>query len=401
MRILQINKFFYRRGGADHHFFDLSDLLKSKGEEVIHFSMKHPDNLSSPYEKFFVSEVNFEKTTVDSVLKSGRVFYSAEANKKLDRLIKETKPDIAHAHLVYHQLPPSLLEVLKRNNVPVVMTIHDWKPICPNYLLYTEGRPCARCKDKKYYHCLQYKCVEDSYAKSFLASMESYFHHAKRYYEDCVDMYVAPSRFVKEMFLSFGWKESKIKVLPHFLPDSFSRVSVPPANPVLASFAYIGRLSKEKGADRLVKYWAKKRVNHQLDVYGSGPLENDLARFLEKNKIQNIRLMGRAARESINFSKYTAIIIPSEFYETFGLVAIESWARGVPIIARDSGGLAELMESSKAGLAFDWENDSLAKALDEIRDERFRQNAVSYMRSSHRPDDYYEKIMSVYRQIAA
>ena len=134
MRILQVNKYNYLRGGSEKYFIELSKELERAGHQVAIFSMRHPKNLPSLWEKYFVSRVSFsENSLYYSLLRPFRVLYSFEAKRKFSKLIKKFKPDIIHIHNIYHQISPSILPVAKKYNIPVVMHLHDYKLICPNY----------------------------------------------------------------------------------------------------------------------------------------------------------------------------------------------------------------------------------------------------------------------------
>ena len=401
MKILQVNKFFYRRGGADHHFFDLCDLLKKNGDEVSIFSMRDKRNQSSIYEKFFVSNVEFEKLTMKSFINLFRIIYSFEAKRKITALIKKEKPDIAHLHLFYHHLSPSILTALKKAGIPTVMTLHDWKAICPNYSLFTEGLPCERCKGGKYIECAKHRCIHNSLLQSAWASLEAYIHHAKKYYENYIDLYIAPSEFVKDKFIEFGWSKNKIRVLPHFLSPEFGIIDEPYPAPNKKCFAYIGRLSKEKGIDRLVQWWIKNKIKSNLEIFGDGPLFEEIKDALNNTQIKNIHLHGQTKKEKIFeiIRDVTAVIIPSVGYETFGLTAIESMAKGLPVVASNRGALSELIGSSGGGVLFDFDNDDLNEALNKSSDYSLRVSALNYIGSHHRADDYYAQLKKMYNQI--
>lgn len=407
MKILQVNKFFYRRGGAEQHFFDLRDLLTSRGEEVIDFSMRDKRNEPSPFAEYFVANREFGRTNWRTLARPCKIIYSGEAKRKISRLIKATRPEVAHLHLIYHHLTPSILVALKKANIPTVMTIHDWKPLCPNYHLYTEGRPCVRCRGGHYWQAARHRCLRGSLPASALVALEAYYHHFRRYYEDYIDLLIAPSDFAKEMFVLFGWPEEKIEVLPHFLPAAIKPVSVPPPLPEERRFAYVGRLSPEKGVDRLVDFWIKEKIRYPLDLYGDGPLYETLGRALKKNSAaaKKIRRLGRAPREQIlaRLDDYAAVIMPSVCYETFGLTAIEAWSRGVPVVANQLGSFVELLEKSGAGLLFDWSSGDrfLTEALEKIQSPAYRQRAVAYIKNNHRPDEYYRRLKQIYERLIA
>lgn len=396
MKILEVNKFYYRRGGADHHFLDLCELLRKKGESVAVFSMRDKRNERNQYEKYFVSNIEFGKLDWKLFSRPFRMIYSREAERKIERLIRDFKPDIAHLHLIYHHLSPSILVALKKAKIPTVLTIHDWKLLCPNYKLFTQGELCERCRGGRYYQCSLHRCVHNSFAQSLTTTLEAYIHHAKKYYENYIDCLIAPSEFVRDKFIKFGWSARKIVVLPHFISDKIQLSGDAVPVPHEKNFVYIGRLSAEKGVDRLVDIWVKNKISYPLNIFGGGPLLNRIEKQAKNNS--SIFIHGQVAREKVfeKLESATAVIIPSVCYETFGLVAIESWARGVPVVASRLGGLEELVKQSGAGVFFDWKADNFIKALEKVDKLEFRQRAVAYMRENHNSDDYFLKIMSIF-----
>ncbi|HEX6791981.1 MAG TPA: glycosyltransferase, partial [Candidatus Krumholzibacteria bacterium] len=148
MIILQANKFFHERGGSERYLFALSRALASRGHEVLHFAMAHPDNAPSPQGRYFVPQRDYASpawrpASVRSVFEFIR---SPQAARCLDRLLAERRPDVAHLHNIYHQLTPSIIERLAARRIPVVMTLHDYKLVCPSYTMFARGAPCYRCR---------------------------------------------------------------------------------------------------------------------------------------------------------------------------------------------------------------------------------------------------------------
>jgi len=155
MKILEINKYFYIKGGAEKHFFDFVDLLKRAGNEVAIFSMQHEKNIYSEWSRFFISTVGFDGnySIWQKIKGSFRDLYSFEAKKKINKLLDEFNPEIVHIHNIYHQLSPMILFEIKKRNIPIVMTVHDYKLVNPNYNLFHQGKFYDRCLDGKYYQC--------------------------------------------------------------------------------------------------------------------------------------------------------------------------------------------------------------------------------------------------------
>lgn len=398
MKILEINKFFYRRRGAEHHYFDLCALLAQKGDKVINFAMFDERNEGSPYQKYFVSNSEFAEFNWHTFLRPFKVIYSFEAKRKINKLIGLERPDVAHLHLFYHHLSPSILVALKKARIPMVMTVHDWQAICPNYSLFTEGRTCERCRGGRYWQCTRHRCIHRSFPQSLGASIEAYIHHAKKYFENYIDLLIAPSDFVRDKFLYWGWPKEKIVVLSHFLSSDIERVAVPPPPPIEDNFSFIGGLSLEKGIDELTDYWIKEKVKARLNVYGSGPLEQKLMAKVKANPRANIELHGQTERSAVytNIKSTTAVIVPSSGWETFGLTVIESFAKGIPVIASNQGAPAELIKDSGAGVLFDWQKNNLKSALEEIKNLSYRERAIDYMSSHHLPDKYYVTIKEIF-----
>ena len=151
MRILMINKFFYKKGGSEAYMFNLIEMLRKNGHQVIEFSMQDEKNEKSDYAKYFIKNIDFQKNEgfFENIKKVFHALYSVEAKNKLEDLINTEKPDVAHIHNFNFQLTPSILFVLKRYKIPIVWTMHDYKLVCPNFRLFTEGAICERCKYHK------------------------------------------------------------------------------------------------------------------------------------------------------------------------------------------------------------------------------------------------------------
>ena len=153
MKILQVNQFYYPRGGADKYFLDLTRTLTEAGHQVAVFSMVHPKNWPSPWSPYFVSRVSFnEGNLVDKLKTPGRVLYSLEAKRKFARLVRDFQPEIIHLHNIYHHISPSILTVAQEYKIPVVLHLQDYKLICANHSLFTKGAICeigrASCRER-------------------------------------------------------------------------------------------------------------------------------------------------------------------------------------------------------------------------------------------------------------
>ena len=199
--------------------FDSMEKLQSLGHTVIPFSMQHPKNLKSEYEEYFVSNVdynNHSRLPWNMAKSTFRIIFNFEAKKKMEQLIKDTQPDIAHLHNIYHQLSPSILLPLRKYNIPVVMSLHDFKLVCPNYTFLRDGQVCEECEGRHFYKAIKYKCVKDSYLKSTISAVEMYLHKLFKIYESNIDRFIVLSQFSKERFVRYDLPEEKIILKTEF-----------------------------------------------------------------------------------------------------------------------------------------------------------------------------------------
>ncbi|MBI5071374.1 glycosyltransferase family 4 protein [Candidatus Falkowbacteria bacterium] len=401
MRILQVNKFFYRRGGSETYFFELADLLKKNGHEVIHFSTKAGANLASPNDEFFIEEINFGKREglVRDLKKFGHSLYSFEAKKKLEKLIIATKPDIAHLHNISHHISPSIFSVFKKYKIPVVQTLHDYQLICPNFKLFTEGAVCERCKKYRYWNAVFHRCVHDSRFQSLAEAKEMFFHRACQFYEKGVKCFVTPSKFLAGKLAAWQVK-SKVENTPLFLDASRFLPKYEPGDYVI----YFGRLAKEKGIDILFRALADTDI--KLKIVGDGQESEKLKVKSEKLKV-NVEFVehksGKELHDLIRDSKF--VVLPSIWYENYPMSLLEAGALGKAAVASSLGGIPEII--------YDGENGFLA-APNDVNDfrekiqrlfgdndlcEKMGRRAREMILENNSPEDHYKKIMKVYETL--
>ena len=179
MKILLINKFLYPKGGDAISTLTTGQILEAHGHEVIFWGMAHPDNPPYPFADLFVSNVDYEGSggLFSKARAAMNILYSFEAKNKLAALLEKTGPDIVHLNNFAHQISPSVLDVLKKHNIPVVMTMRDYKMVCPTYSMLCKGDICEQCKGGQFYHCGINRCTKGSIFKSMVNVAEMYLHH--------------------------------------------------------------------------------------------------------------------------------------------------------------------------------------------------------------------------------
>lgn len=364
--LLAINNYFYLRGGAESVFFEEMEIFKSDGWDVVPFSMKDEKNIESPWSKYFIEPLEFEniQSLVAKALAVPKIIYSHEAKKKLSKLLQEVKPDIAHAHNVYHHISPSILSVLKKANVPTVMTLHDLKIACPAYRMLNDQGICEKCKGGKNFNVLKNRCIKGSALGSGVIMLESYLHMWLQSYAKNVDRFIVPSRFYRDKFIEWGWPAEQFAYVPNFVDTEQFTFS----DKAGEYFFYFGRLSFEKGVGTLIKAALKTGV--KLKVAGTGP---DMEQLKElAGDASNVEFLGFLRGESLHdaIGGARAVVLPSEWYENAPISVMESYAMGRPVIGADIGGIPELIKSGITGEIFpSGDMEALCEVLSRLDDE--------------------------------
>ena len=439
MRILLVNKYFYRKGGAETYFFALAEGLRALGHEVAFFSMQHPNNESSYWSKYFVSEKDYvgDISAFKKVQEASTLIYSFEARRKFEALLEEFKPDVIHMNNVHRQLTLSILDApyLKKHHVPVVYTAHDYILVCPAYTMVNgHGEVCDACLDKHFIHAVKNACVKGSRAKSALATMEAEFlkfHHAY----DKIDLIVAPSKFMKSK-LDEGGFAGKTVAMQNFLTDSQMAMGARVANTHKFEDAqagarpyvlFFGRLSQEKGILTLVKAFLQAAgleryadsdaaAGHKgflpdtwdLHIVGDGPEREAIEQLIASagpEAVSRIRLLGYRTGEDLQREVGNArfTVLSSEWRENMPYSGLESLAAQTPIIGACIGGIPELVVEGETGFAFKSGNvDDLTKTflkaslVNEINYQSMQQACAKYVDERCGQDAYVRLLSNAY-----
>lgn len=405
MKILAANKYYYLFGGSERYYFELNKLLEDAGHQIIPFAMQHHKNHSTPYEKYFVSQVNYwdSPSIIEKIRAAGRVIYSTEANEKLEDLIKATRPDIAHLHLIYHQIPPSFMSVLKRFNIPIVHTLHDYKPICPTYSLVANNEICERCKGQRFYHAALQRCNHESFFSSLVNTVEMYFHHLAGYY-DIPDVFITPSNFMREKMIEFGMPPEKLFHIPNFVEIR----NADPRHLRKKQLIYVGRLVEIKGLLTLVE--AMRQVgsdDYKLLIVGEGPQENELRERVTGYRLKNIHFCGYQTKENVYrlLAESQFCILPSVVYENCPLSVLESMAVGTPVIGSRIGGIPELIADGQDGLLFEPRSaDNLAEKINTLIADpsiarQMGELAREKIRENYNPTLHSQQVLRIYQKV--
>lgn len=360
MRILLANKFFHINGGSESVFFQERAFLARKGFEVIDFSMQDPRNLASPYAEYFIRHVDYSsKNGLIGKLRTGLSFiHSKDAVRQIERLILQERPTLAHMHNIYHQLTPSIIPVLKKYNIPVVLTLHDGKLACPSYLMLNRGKPCLKCAGKHFHLPFTSNC-QQSRVVGALLSLEAYFHAWKKSY-DGVDAFIVPSQFLGDVVAPRIGRDRT-----HLLRNGIDHTAFEPSPIDKGYVLYVGRLSAEKGVETLLKAHAAMKHPVPLVIVGTGPMEERL----RAQASSLVTFAGYCSGDSLwdKIRESSCLVVPSEWYENAPMTVLEGMAFAKPVVASRIGGIPEQVVHEETGLLFTPGNvEELTHALDSM-----------------------------------
>lgn len=401
MKILLVNKFLYPKGGDAISTVNTGTLLATHGHQVAFWGMDNRSNPYYPHRQHFVSNVDYDNPggLKQQITMAVNMLYSIEAKRKFELMLRATRPDIVHLNNFAHQISPSILHVLKQNNIPSVMTMRDYKLICPVYSLLLKGKPCQLCAKGKYYQCLINKCSKDSYLKSFLNTAEMYLHHKILNIYDLIDVFISPSQFLKAKLLEMGFKRDIVH-LPNF---ALAPQQSPAGQPDRKTICYVGRLSHEKGIFTLIQ--AVKGIDVNLKIIGDGPLKESAAREVNSRQIDNVQFLGYISGDALHaqVASSLACVLPSECYENNPRTIIEAFCLARPVIGARIGGIPELVKDGQTGLTFEPGNvadlrSKIAAAISNPgRMADMGNNAKRFAQENLNPDKHYEQLIRIYQ----
>lgn len=400
--LLSINNYHYIRGGAEYVYLEHNQIFRSAGWQVVPFSMRHPDNKDTEWERFFVDEIELDReySGVTRLKKAFKAIYSREARSKVGRLVEEIAPNVAHCHNIYHHISPSILPELHSRGVPIVITLHDLKIACPAYRMITHDGICERCRGGRIWNAALHKCMHGSTALSAWVSVEAAAHRLLRSY-DHVDRFVVPSRFYLEKFVEWGWPRERFEHVPNFVDTGQHEPNTEPGN----YYLYFGRLSHEKGVRTFIQACAASGTRGC--VVGGGPLDADLRREA-RELAADIEFTGFLSGEAL-FSRIRmarAVVLPSEWYENAPISVLEAFALGKPVIGSDIGGIPELIGQERGVVFEPFSSSALSSALSGLSS--MPDDAISdmgaaarhYVETEHSRERYFDRCAQIYTELS-
>ncbi|MEJ5915159.1 glycosyltransferase [Pseudokineococcus sp. 1T1Z-3] len=372
MRVLHVNKYLHRRGGAEAHMLDLAAAQRRAGHEVALWGMAPADTREQPGDPGVLHGVLAPALELEPpppgaaarVRAAASTVWSVPAQRAMAAALERFSPDVVHCHNIYHQLSPSVLAPVRRRGVRAVMTLHDYKLVCPSYQMLAGGRPCQGCVRPGLagpLQALRHRC-KGSLGASAVVAVESTLHRAGDAYGSLAAL-VAPSRFLADVLARAGVGDGRVHVVRNPVGLVPAERLVPAAD--RRGLVVAGRLSPEKGVDVAVRAMAHLPGAH-LVVAGDGPARADLEALAARVAPGRVRFTGRLPAPEVEalVTGAVAVAVPSRWYENAPLAVTEALVAGVPPVVSDLGGAPELVRDGVDGLVVPPEDPAaLAAAL--------------------------------------
>jgi len=388
LKILLIHNEYVYKGGEDSVFEAESKLLREHGHEVVELKISNK-NIRNP--NFFM-KIKIAFGTI----------WSWKSYKLVKKKIIEVNPDIVHVHNTFPQFSPSIYWAIKSAKKPVVQTIHNFRLTCANALLYRENNICELCLKKSKLYSLKNRCYRNSLFATLPITLMQIFHTLIGTFNKKVDTYIALTEFSKNIMVQAGIKKEKIVVKPNFIQNN-EDIEKPNYNRK-KRFIYVGRISEEKGLDLLLEAFSKLRSPFELVIIGEGPEKERLVKKYQQNP--KVFWLGYMSKEKVlkEIKNSYALVMPSKWYETFGMVVIEAFSVGTPVIVPNHGGFPSLVKEMENGLLFNpSDKNDLQKKLELIskRDimEKLSKNAILSFQNNYSSWKNYKQLMQIYNKL--
>ena len=409
MKILHINKFFCKMGGAENIMLQEAEMLEKAGHEVFFFATDRQPYFIENYKlsKFFPKYIPFGKMSFSQIFKEiPKTFFNFEAMNQMERVLEEIKPDVVHIHEIFNNLTPSVLLPCYKRKIPVIATLHTPRMSCPvGTLMKKENVYCEKelCSGGNAIHCVINKCRSANLPKSLIHALEYMFRRFTQIYYKA-DYFIAPSDGIRNLALKSGIKKEKLKVIYNFISGEYFENQ--PNYDNKGYFLFVGRLGKDKGVQYLIDAMTKVPKEIELHIVGEGPAEEEFKEICRKNNLDNVKFLGHKSGVELReeYKNCIASVVPSYWYEAFGLVIAEAFSFGKPVIGSNIGAIPELVEDGKTGfLVKPGSSQDIADKIQYLSDNidlsrEMGKNARQKAEKLYKPELHYNKLIEIYTQ---
>ena len=385
MKVLMASWSWEPVGGDWTYINNVKTLYEKNGYEVIPFSTyiegksEKKDHFVKAYD---YKSLNQNKGLVNGFKAIKNSVVSMEALKNIDRILDLHDIKFAHLHIIHHWLTPAIIWKLKKRNIPVIWSLHEYKIICPEGTFVSGDKVCEKCKGGNFFHCALNRCKKGSLGSSLLASIDAYYYHRSGVYNK-VDAYLCPSEFLQKKFIQYGFPSDKMQLsnLCYDIPVVDDFITLNPngqsKDPSEKYILYVGRIETIKGIATLLK--AVEGTEIRLKLAGTGAFSEEMQRMVSEKGMKNVEILGFQDKSSVFklTMQCSFVVCPSEWYENYPYSVIESLLFSKPVIGANIGGIPELVVDGLTGYLHEpgnvielrekilhlWHNEDLTKIM--------------------------------------
>lgn len=381
MKILIVHYRYFISGGPERYLFNVTNLLESRGHQVVPFSVRVSKNRSTSYERYFADNIgkcdavfvnDYPKTPSVYCDMLGREFYSFHVKKKLKALIQAEKPDVCYLLAYKRALSPSVIDACFEEGVPVVNRLSDYNMVCPQAGLYRDGKVCEQCVGKSWWPCVSHRCVKNSLLFSLVRVASELVQRKMGIYHR-IAKFVCTNGFMTKQMQKGGFEAKRLVTIPTFYPDSPEENAKDRSNHLNGPIRllFIGNIDESKGAfDLLAALNALKKhtANFRLAIVG-GIREAEVRQTLELVAAYGLsdHVQYEPFRANGDVSEFyrnaNVTVIPSRWVENLPNTLIESLYWGRPVIVPRHGSYLHTVDESVAFYFEHASQDSLMRTI--------------------------------------
>ena len=385
MNVLIAHNRYKIRGGEDARSEDDVAMLRARGHTVHHYVVNN-DGLSG----------------LQLLTLPVRSIWSQSDYRKIREIIRHERIDIVHVHNYQPLISPAIFHAAHREGVPAVMTLHNYRLICPAGQFLREHRICEECVGKSFaYPGIVHACYRESRIMTGAVAAGLAAHRWIRTWDRSVSAYIVLTEFARNKFTQGGLPAAKLYYRPNFVPDT--GVGKGRGGYVL----FVGRLSPEKGINVMLDAWKTIGSSVALKIVGNGPLKESVETAVKQ--IPSVELLGRKTPQEVYdiMGNAAAVLVPSVWYEGAPQVILEAFAKGTPAIVSKLGGMESMVDHQRTGLCFEAGNaGALASAVTELISnreslDRMRQNARAEYEEQYTEPISYDRLLWLYQSLRA
>lgn len=381
--ILIVHNYYQIPGGEDTVVANEKQMLEDHGHKVVLYSRNN-------------SELK-EMSTLQKLMLPFTTVFNPRTYRDIKHLIKTEKIDIVHVHNTLNLISPAVYYAARVMGVPVVQTIHNFRLLCPGATFYRDGHICEDCVSKGLMCSVKHRCYRNSRLQTLACVISTKIHRMTGIYGKI--SYICLTEFNKDKLIQLKQiKPDRVYVKPNFTYEPEIK------NDARKYYLFIGRVEEIKGLPVVIEAF-EKMPNKHLMIAGTGTKLEDYKR--QTYRANNIEFKGFVQKNELQklLKKAKAVIVASQWYETFGMIAVEAFSSRVPVIAGDIGNVASLVDDGVNGVKFQYDSSNsliqAVKRFEQLPREKLGENAYMKYKKNYAQDGNYEMLNKIYSSISA